>query len=101
MPTQAPATYLGAIPTGYQSPSRCKNPNLPWKEAVFSRYFKGDSVKTDRYRYTEWRDKDGSVYARMLYDHKVDSVENVNIAELPQNKKIVKKLSNMLREIKN
>ncbi|MDT8302577.1 MAG: sulfatase-like hydrolase/transferase, partial [Sedimentisphaerales bacterium] len=31
-----------------------KNPNLPWKKAVFSRYFKGDSVKTDRYRYTQW-----------------------------------------------
>ncbi len=78
-----------------------KNPDLPWKKAVFSRYFKGDSVKTDRYRYTEWCDKDGDVYARMLYDHKVDSAENVNIAELPQNKRIVKKMSNMLREIKN
>ena len=78
-----------------------KNPDLPWKEAVFSRYFKGDSVKTDRYRYTQWRDKDGSVNARMLYDHKVDLTENVNIAELPQNKEIVNKLSNMLRELKN
>ncbi|MHC4115870.1 MAG: sulfatase-like hydrolase/transferase [Planctomycetota bacterium] len=78
-----------------------KNPNLPWKEAVFSRYFKGDSVKTDRYRYTQWRGKDGGVYARMLYDHKVDPAENVNIAELPQNKELVKKLSNMLRELEN
>ncbi len=78
-----------------------KNPNLPWKEAVFSRYFKGDSVKTDRYRYTQWRGKDGSVNARMLYDHKVDPAENVNIAELPQNKELVKKLSKMLRELKN
>ncbi len=78
-----------------------KDPNLPWKEAVFSRYFKGDSVKTDRYRYTQWRGKDGGVYARMLYDHKVDLVENVNIAELPQNKELVKKFSKMLRELKN
>ena len=30
-----------------------KNPNLEWKEAVYSRYFNGDSVKTDRYRYTQ------------------------------------------------
>ncbi len=78
-----------------------KNPNLPWKDAVFSRYFKGDSVKTDRYRYTQWRRKDGGVYARMLYDHKVDLAENVNIAELPQNKELVEKLSDMLREPKN
>lgn len=77
-----------------------KNPNLPWKEAVFSRYFKGDSVKTDRYRYTEWSGNGGGVYARMLYDHEVDLAENVNIAELPENKELVEKLSNMLREIR-
>ena len=77
-----------------------KNPNLPWKEAVFSRYFRGDSVKTDRYRYTQWRGKDGKVYARMLYDHQVDPVENVNISELPRNKELVEKMSNMLRELR-
>ncbi|MHC4496543.1 MAG: sulfatase/phosphatase domain-containing protein, partial [Planctomycetota bacterium] len=77
-----------------------KNPNLPWKEAVFSRYFKGDSVKTDRYRYTEWYGKDGKVYARMLYDHEVDPVENVNVSELPRNKELVEKMSDMLRELK-
>jgi hypothetical protein len=33
----------------------------------------------------------------MLYDHQVDPVENVNIAELPQNKDIVEKLSTMLQ----
>ena len=78
-----------------------KNPNLRWKQAVFSRYFKGDSVKTDQYRYTEWCGKDGGVYARMLYDHKMDLAENTNVAELPQNKELVKKLSNMLRELRS
>ena len=77
-----------------------KNPNLPWKEAVFSRYFNGDSVKTDRYRYTEWRRKNGDIYARMLYDHKTDPHENVNISELPQNKAFVEKLSKMLGGIR-
>jgi len=76
--------------------SLMKNPNLPWKRAVFSRYYNGDSVKTDRYRYTEWRRKDGKTYARMLYDHSTDPHENVNISELPQNKAIVEKLSKML-----
>ena len=74
-----------------------RNPNQPWKKAVFSRYFRGDSVKTDRYRYTQWRDKKGKVNARMLYDHRVDLVENVNIAESPQNKAVVKQLSDMLQ----
>jgi len=77
-----------------------KNPNIPWKKAVFSRYFKGDSVKTDRYRYTEWRDKTNKVYARMLYDHSVDLVENVNISERPENKQIVKKMSRMIQRLK-
>jgi len=63
-------------------------------------YFKGDSVKTDRYRYTEWRDENGKVYARMLYDHSVDLVENVNISERPQNKGLVEKLSKMLQGLR-
>jgi arylsulfatase A-like enzyme len=77
-----------------------KNPKLLWKEAVFSRYFNGDSVKTDRYRYTEWRRKNNVKYARMLYDHKTDPYENVNISELPRNKELVKKLSKMLQGLK-
>ena len=77
-----------------------KNPNLRWKEAVFSRYFRGDSVKTDRYRYTQWRRKDGEIYARMLYDHSADPVENVNISELPENKELINKLSNMFQGLR-
>jgi len=76
-----------------------KNPNLPWTKAVFSRYFKGDSVKTDRYRFTQWRDKKNKVYAQMLYDHSVDPVENVNISERPENKTIVNKMSKMIQEL--
>ncbi len=77
-----------------------KNPNLPWKKAVFSRYFRGDSVKTDRHRYTQWRDRKNKVYARMLYDHSVDLVENVNISERPENKDIVKQMSRMIQELR-
>ncbi len=76
-----------------------KNPDLPWKKAVFSRFHDGDSVKTDRYRYAEWRRKDGRMYARMLYDHSVDWVENVNISELPKNRQVVKRLSKMLQQV--
>lgn len=77
-----------------------QKPNRPWKKAVFSRYYNGDSVKTDRYRYTEWRRKDGNAYARMLYDHSVDWVENVNISEKPEHKKLVARLSRMLDEVR-
>jgi arylsulfatase A-like enzyme len=77
-----------------------KNPNIKWKEAVFSRWIDGDSVKTEGYRYTEWRNKEGKIYARMLYDHKADPGENINIAEKAENAGIVKKLSNMLLNIR-
>ncbi len=42
----------------------------------------GRSIRTDRWRYTEWHDlKDGGVLARELYDHESDPHETVNLAE--------------------
>lgn len=42
---------------------------------------KGVSVRTERYRYVEWRDqKSGEIAARELYDHQRDPQENDNIA---------------------
>jgi len=73
-----------------------RDPNRPWKTAAFSRYFAGDSVRTDRYRYTQWLDKDSRRYARMLYDHLEDPGENVNIAEDPANASIVARLSALI-----
>lgn len=47
----------------------------------------GVSVRTPRYRYTEWRNfKTGKVEARELYDHKIDPEENQNIADNPSDK---------------
>jgi arylsulfatase A-like enzyme len=66
-----------------------ENPRREWKEAVFSRYYAGDSVKNDRYRYTEWKNDQGEVYANMLYDHHKDPAENVNIADHPDNTELV------------
>jgi len=41
----------------------------------------GYSMRTDLWRYTEWRSiKDGSVVARELYDHENDPGETVNVA---------------------
>ena len=78
-----------------------ENPRRNWKTAAFSRYFDGDSVRTDRYRYTEWRRENlvpGLAYAteeysRMLYDHSVDPGENVNVAEDSANASVVERLS--------
>ena len=43
----------------------------------------GFSMRTDFYRYTEWRDPStGKILARELYDHRSDPHESVNIAGL-------------------
>ena len=79
-----------------------ENPKLSWKQAAFSQFHRGPvmghSMKTDRYRYTEWgeRGKDGME----LYDHKNDPHENVSIALKPENKKLIQRLSYMLNHSK-
>ena len=73
------------------------DPARPWKQAVFSRYGYGDSVRTDRYLYTEWTDDEGTLTARMLYDHQCDPAENRNIAERPGAADLVADLSRILR----
>ncbi len=78
--------------------SQLKNSDAPGKTAVFSRHGPGDSVKTDRYRYSEFRDPSGKVEARMLYDHKADPGENRNIAEEPDSSQIVAELSKILAD---
>ncbi len=68
----------------------------PWKPAVFSRYLSGDSVRTDRYLYTEWSDDEGRRTARMLYDHQGDPDENVNLSEREDHAEVVEELSRTL-----
>lgn len=75
-----------------------RNPDLPWKQVAFSRWKNGWSIKTDRYRYTEWYDDQGEVSERMLYDHTIDPHENENISEYPENSDLVSRLSYMLQK---
>ncbi|HUT95592.1 MAG TPA: sulfatase [Thermoguttaceae bacterium] len=77
------------------------DPNRPWKQAAFSQYPRrkvmGHSMRTDRYRYTEWAVPGQKPVAVELYDHRTDPQENVNVAGRPENKDVVAKLSGMLR----
>lgn len=63
----------------------------------------GYSIRTDQYRYTEWiRFKSlapdwSRVYAVELYDYKIDSGENLNLADRPELNDIKKNLSKQLR----
>jgi arylsulfatase A-like enzyme len=77
------------------------DPKKPWKAAAFSQYPRGGgpgvgqlmgyAIRTDRYRYVEWRKRGGSeVVARELYDHLGDPEEDRNVAGEGANKKVEK-----------
>lgn len=75
-----------------------QEPTKPWKTAAYSFIkragTKAASIRTDRYRYTEW----GS-YAKFgheLYDYQNDLDETINIADLPENAQLVEHLRNNL-----
>ena len=76
------------------------DPTTPHKEFAISRFQDGDSIRTDRYRYTEYRDKKENLISRMLYDHHRDPDENVNISENPEHADLVTHLSVLLNEHK-
>ncbi len=71
------------------------DPNASVKAAAYTQhprpaYFQdapevmGRSVRTARYRYTEWRDfETGELVAAELYDHETDPLETVNVAAVP------------------
>ena len=90
------------------------DPGRAWKSAAFSQYprsgkkIMGYSMKTDRYRYTEWvrrgnaeapkgaEWKAGKVEARELYDHRTDPAENVNLAGRRNQASVVERMAGMM-----
>lgn len=58
----------------------------------------GQCVRTERYRLVEWQKEDGSAAARELYDYETDPGETVNLADRPEHKKTVAKLSAMIKK---
>lgn len=72
-----------------------ENPEKTHKKAVFSRYHDGESVITDQFIYTQWV-KNGKYVSQMLFDHKNDPAENINVAEKQEYKRVVKKMNRLL-----
>jgi iduronate 2-sulfatase len=73
------------------------DPAAPGKPAAFSQYPRrlamGYSVRTDRWRYTEW----GTVF-KELYDQQHDPDETVNLADRPEHAGTVAELSALLKK---
>lgn len=70
-----------------------RDPEAPFKEAIFGRYHGGESVRSDRFQYTEWTSG-----AKMLYDHASDPDENVNVVNNPKYREVVAKLQQILKD---
>jgi iduronate 2-sulfatase len=60
----------------------------------------GYSIRSSRYRYTEWRDfKTRAVIARELYDHKSDPAETYNLAGEPRRNRVLESLARELGKV--
>ena len=79
------------------------DPDLPWKSAAFSESvlegFHGRTLRTARYRYTEWTPVDAPETEpdRELYDHDEDPFEYDNLASDPAHRSLIDALSEQLR----
>ena len=119
--TRALAEFVDIYPTicdlaGLEKPAHLQGDSLvPWltapdratKTAAFQVYPRGSketgpllghAVRTDRWRYVEWRKKDGTVAARELYDLRDDAGETVNLAGKPENEATIREHGALLQQ---
>lgn len=88
-----------------------QDPDSPWSlvamtQAPRPNYLRGKkpevmgySVRTERYRYTEWRDfEGGEVLSSELYDHRFDPGETNNLAGEPSLQNVVEKAARLLED---
>ncbi len=82
------------------------DPGITWKKAAYSLTPRGAvigySMRTDRWRYTEWITGDlhqgsNQVMNYELYDHQTRSIVDRNLADLPENRDLMKLLGQQLR----
>lgn len=75
------------------------NPTLAGKPHAVGRYRSGDTIRTDQFRLSEFRSGNGSgnTIGSMLYDHRTDPDENLNIAARDEQRATVEALSERLR----
>jgi iduronate 2-sulfatase len=117
-PTLAELNHID-IPKGLDGKSLVpllNKPNTTWDKPAFTQvsrgtptmtgdklpakkeWFMGYSVRTPRYRYTEW---DGGAKGTQLYDYEKDPQELTNLANEPTSSDVVKKMKELLAGVMN
>lgn len=98
------------IPSGLEGSSFTplfEDPDRLWKRAAFSQTPRsipgigagvGLTVRTSRFRYTEWSAIDSPYKSVELYDYRDDPLETANIAAVPRNQSLVNGLAGILAE---
>ena len=76
------------------------DPSQPWKEVAFSQYhksrFRGTSLRSARYRYTEWRDRrTGELDSIELYDLVADPGQTVSVHEDGKHAAILQRMATL------
>lgn len=96
------------LPSGLEGSSfkpLLESPSRKWKKAAFSQYPRpvpgvgramGYSMRTDRYRFTEWTVPGKDFHAVELYDHGKDPHEDINLAAEPAQARLVAQLTETL-----
>ena len=74
------------------------DPTAPGKSAVYLRWLDAEAIKTPDFAFSEWFDEQGEVTARMLYDHRNDRDETINLAEEPEYRDTVEAMHRALME---
>ena len=72
------------------------NPEKDDREAVHLRWKDAATIKTRDFSYTEWTNDEGQLWGKMLYDHRTDPEENVNVVDDPGYQETVEGLAKRL-----
>ncbi len=75
-----------------------RTPDQKWSPTAIGRYRNGDTIRTDRFRFTNFTNAKGKFLTRMLYDHQSDPEEDTNISEQQEIKDVVQNLTEKLQE---
>lgn len=77
-----------------------QDPQRAWKDSAIGRFQSGDTIRTDRFRFTQYSTRQGKLTVSMLYDHHQDPLENRNIVADPNVAVEAKSIRQALRKNK-